>query len=183
MFRKSRFDPGPDHRDGSKSERRTPPPRLVPAQREKQARREGEAHRRQGSGRQRRHTVGEGREQRGVFSEWVKGTPNVVRNGTRTWDAGRNVSVILKKFLFLLFLQLFAGDICVGQSSPNYFYWPNKTIHNIFIKKRKEKLRKMYLKLKTYPWMKCNLSTWIINYKISSRLIIKLTKNERVIMM
>lgn len=41
MSRESRFDPGSDHRDGSKCGRRTPPPRLVPAQREKQLRGEG----------------------------------------------------------------------------------------------------------------------------------------------
>lgn len=52
----------------------------------------GEARRREGSGRQRRHTVGEGRQHRGVFTAWLKGTPSVVRNGERTWDAGRNVS-------------------------------------------------------------------------------------------
>ena len=37
---------------------------------------------------------------RGVFTEGAKGTPNVVRKGERTRDAGRLTSVILKTLLF-----------------------------------------------------------------------------------
>lgn len=110
MSRESRFSPGSDHGDGSKSERRTAPqPRLVPAQRGKAASQRGDGAQAP-AGRDGTRS-GKGREQEGVggggaFSpseRWELLTSRVMRSAHDTQDAASHITAPKGDFYGLFF--------------------------------------------------------------------------------
>lgn len=135
MSRASRFDPGSDHRGGSKSGRRTPPPRLAPAQREKRAGEKAPAGRddaRSGrAGSEGAFSPSQGRELRA----------SCVMGGARMRRRTHRLIIMFKKF-FLVFFLLLLLVFLAGDVPKTRFIYQIKQFTKLFTPEK----RKMYRK-------------------------------------